>query len=132
MKGLDELTLSAIYREIEAALGEVPLLRVGKWGNVPNPPGAFLSLPESLTRMTNGSIMLNDVVITVVVGRAVARESLDSIMSLTGQVATAIDPRRWSSFDDLTITRIEFDTVTVAGAPDVFLAALFHTDIAGA
>ena len=53
-------------------------------------------------------------------------------MRLSGAVADAIDPRRWQTFSDLTITRIEYDTVTVAGAPDVYLAAIFHTDLAGA
>jgi len=132
MDGLTPGTLAGMYAEIEKALDEVPGLRVGKWGDVPNPPGVFLSLPESLERMTGRSIHLTDVQITVVVGRAVARASLDEVMRLSGAVADAIDPRRWQTFSDLTITRIEYDTVTVAGAPDVYLAAIFHTDLAGA
>lgn len=132
MNGLDPQTLSNAYAEIEAALLDVPGLRVGKWGAVPNPPGAFLSLPESIERMSGGSVKINDVVITVVVGRAVARESLSEIMRLTGAVSQVLDPRRWSTFSDLSITRIEYDTVTMAGATDVYLAAIFHTDLAGA
>ena len=132
MRGLAPETLAGIYAEIEAALGDVPGLRVGKWGAVPNPPGAYLSLPESIERMTGGSIMLNELMVTVVVGRATDRNSLLEIMRLTGAVSEAVDSRRWSTFSDLSISRIEYDTVTVAGAPDVYLAALFHCDLAGA
>lgn len=132
MNGLDPASLANAYAEIEQALDEVPTLRVGKWGDVPNPPGAFMSLPASIERMTGGSVQFNDVQVTVVVGRATNRQSLLDIMRLTGEVSQTLDPRRWSTFSDLTINRIEFDTVTVAGAPDVYLAAIFHLDIAGA
>lgn len=132
MRGLDPQTLTNIYAEVEAALAEVPGLRPGKWGDIPQPPGAFLSLPESIERMTGGSVIFHEVQITVVTGVATNRNALTEIMRLAGAVSQNLDPRRWSSFDDLTINRIEFDTVTIGGATDAYLAAIFHCDIAGA
>lgn len=132
MRGLDPGTLAAIYGELEEVLDTVPGLRVGKWGNSVNVPAALISLPQSIDRMTGGTIKLTDVVITVVVGRAVARESLSEIMRLTGAVSETLDPHDWQTLSDLTISHIEYDTVTINGASEAFLAALFHTDIAGA
>jgi hypothetical protein len=132
VNGLDPQTLANAYAEIEAALAEVSGLRVGKWGDLPQPPGAFLGLPSSIERMTNGSVLFNDLELTVVVGRATARNSLLEIMRLTGAVSQTLDPRRWQTFSDLTIVRIEYGTVTIAGGPDAYLSAFFHIDLAGA
>lgn len=132
MDGLTPTTLRALFDEIEAALAEVPGLRVGVWGNALQVPGAFVSLPESVERMSYRSVKFNDLVVTVVAGRANNKAALTQIMTLTGQVAQTLDTRRWDSVDDVSVTRIEFDTVTMNGAPEVYLAAFFHFDIAGA
>lgn len=132
MNGLDPQTLATAYAEIESALAEVPGLRVGKWGDIPQPPAAFLSLPQSIERMSGGSVMFNDLELTVAVGRATNRTSLMEIMRLTGAVSQTLDPRRWSSFSDLSITRIEYGTVTLGGNSEALLAAFFHIDLAGA
>lgn len=137
MDGIDRTTLAAIYGEIEQTLATVSLpnggnLRIGKWGERPNPPGAYLLLPDRIERMTGRTVRLVDVVVVVLVGRASNRQALIDIMDLAGAVPAALDPAAWTTMSDLTISNIEFDTVTVAGAPDAYLALLIHIDIAGA
>lgn len=135
------MDVGAVYAEIESQLDTVAGLRVSKWGQKPQVPGAMLLLPDRLARTTyRGMLRLRDVVVLLLVGRATARAALTDLWQLTVDVATVLDPAfvgstsviHWDTAADVTITEITFDTASVAGAPDAYLATLFHLDITGA
>jgi hypothetical protein len=133
--------LNAIYTEIEDQLRLVTGLHVGRWGQKPQVPGALLLLPDSAQRTTHrGILRVSDVQCLVLVGRADARQALKDLMRLFHDVAAVLDPAFtgvastaivWDTCADVTITEATFDTATVAGNTDAYLAVLFHLDITG-
>jgi hypothetical protein len=135
------MNMNAIFTEVESQLRTVTGLRVCKWGEKPQAPGAMLLLPDGLARTTHRGIMkLSDVVVLLLVGRANSRSALASLFQMTHDVAAVLDPAfvgvaaaiQWATAADVTINEVTYDTATVAGAPDAYLAALFHLDITGA
>jgi hypothetical protein len=131
------MDLSAVYAEIETKLRTVAGLRVVKQGEKPQVPGAMVLLPDSVARTTyRGGSKATDVVVLVLVAKAVARQAQADVLayaSHTGarSITAVLDPASWVACTDVTITEITFDTATIAGAPDVYLALLFHLDITG-
>lgn len=136
------MDLDAVYTEIESQLRMVTGLRVVKWGQKPQIPGALLLLPDSASRTTyRGVIKVSDVQCLVLVGRADARQAMKDLMRFFSAVAAVLDPAFggtggtaivWDTCADVTITEATFDTASMAGATDVYLAVLFHLDITGA
>jgi hypothetical protein len=134
--------LDAVYAEIEA---QVKLaddgLHVVKYGHKPQVPNTVVLLPDSAARTTyRGGVKVSDVQVLVLVGRADARQGLKDLWRLFAAVAGVLDPAfngpydqtvTWDSCSDVTITEATFDTATMAGATDVYLAVLFHLDITG-
>lgn len=131
------MDLGAVYAEIETKLRTISGLRVVKWGEKPQAPAAMVLLPEGMSRQTyRGMYKIEDVVVVVIVGKATARQALTDLFAYVSQsgsrsVQVALDPTSWTSCTDVTLTNVTFDTVTIAGAPDAYLGALFHFDIIG-
>jgi hypothetical protein len=125
--------LDAFFTEAEGKLtAGVPGLRVTKWSEKPQAPGATFLLPDSIERGTyRGMWKVSDVVLVVVVGRVVARQALKDVFRLATLAAAALDPVTWTTVADVTLTSITFDTVSFAGASDVYLGALLHFDLIG-
>jgi hypothetical protein len=126
--------LDAFFTEAEGKLrAAVPELRVVKWSEKPQAPGAMFLLPDTIERSTyRGMWTVKDVVLVVAVGKAVARQALKDVFRLGTAAATALDPvTTWTTCADVTLTTITFDTVSFAGAPDVYLGALLHFNIIG-
>lgn len=131
------MDLVAVYAEIETKLRTIAGLRVCKQGEKPQVPGAMVLMPDSIERQTyRGLDKVSDVVVLVLVGRAVGRAGQAAALayaSSTGSksVKAVLDPTSWTACTDVTVTETTFDTATIAGAPDVYLAVLFHCDIIG-
>lgn len=131
------MDLVAVYAEIEAKLRTITGLRVVKMGEKPQIPAAMILLPDSIVRPTyRGSSVIKDAVVLMIVGKAVARQAQKDVFAYASSsgaksISAVLDPAPWTSCTDVTITEITFDTVTIAGAVDVYLAALFHLDITG-
>jgi hypothetical protein len=135
------MDVGAVYAEIESQLATVTGLRVAKWGQKPQVPGAMLLLPDGLARTTHRGIMqLSDVVVLLLVGRADTRTSLTNLYTVGAQVAAVLDPAfvnvaaaiHWTTAADVTITEVTYDTASIDGVSGVYLAALFHLNITGA
>lgn len=131
------MDLATVYAEIETKLRTITGLRVVKQGEKPQVPAAMVLLPDSIVRPTyRGSSVIRDVVVLVVVGTATSRQAQVNVFAYASSsgaksVSSVLDPVAWTSCTDVTITEITFDTVTIAGAPDVYLGVLFHLDITG-
>lgn len=135
------MDLALIYAEIESQLATVTGLHVVKLGQKPQVPAAMVLLPGSTERTTYRlGVKINDVQLLVLVAKADARQALKDLWRLHGAVAAVIDPSFvgpagtqivWTTCTDITITEATFDTASVAGVPDVYLAVLFHLDITG-
>lgn len=127
------LDLDAVFTEAETKLhAAVPELRVVKWSEKPQAPGATFLLPDSIARTTyRGLWKVSDAILLIMVGRSTARQALKDIFRLATSAAVALDPQSWTSCADVTLTETTFDTVTLAGAPDAYLGALLHFDITG-
>jgi hypothetical protein len=127
------MNLGDVYEEIETKVkADMPALRVVKWGQKPQVPGAMLLLPDSIARTTyRGVRKVTDVVLLILAGRANTREALTDIFNLATQAQAILDPATWVSCSDVTWTETTFDTVTIAGAQDAYLGALLHFDITG-
>lgn len=131
------MDLAAVYLEMETKLRTITGLRVCKMGEKPQAPAAMVLLPESIERETyRGLDKVTDVVVLVIVAKAVARMAQASVLayaSSTGSksVKAVLDPTSWTACTDVTVTSTDFNTVTIAGAPDVYLAVQFHCDIIG-
>lgn len=127
------IDLDAIFTEAETKLrAAVPELRVTKWSEKPQAPGATFLLPDTIARGTyRGMWKITDAVLLIIVGKSVARQALKDVFRLASSAAVALDPQTWTTCSDVTLQEITFDTVTLAGAPDVYLGALLHFDILG-
>jgi hypothetical protein len=131
------MDLGAVYAEIETKLRTISGLRVVKWGEKPQAPAAMVLLPEGIARAAyRGMYKVTDVVVLVIVGKAVPRQSLTDVFSYVATTGTksiyaTLDPATWTTCADVTLTDITFDTVTIAGATDAYLGVLFHFDITG-
>lgn len=127
------MDLGDVFDEIETKLrAGMSQLRVVKWGQKPQIPGAMLLLPDGIARTTyRGVWKVSDVVLLILSGRANTREALTGLFDLSSAAAAILDPTAWTTCSDVTLTNITFDTASVAGAPDAYLAALLHLDITG-
>lgn len=131
------MNLSAVYTEIETKLRTITGLRVVKQGEKPQVPGAMVLLPDSIERTTyRGGEKATDVIVLVIVAKAVARQAQADVLAYAASsgarsVRAVLDPVTWTNCNDVTITELTFDTITIAGAPDVYLGFLVHLDITG-
>lgn len=131
------MDIAAVYAEIETKLKTVTGLRVCKQGEKPQVPAAMVLLFDAKERTGyRGGVKLTDVVVLVIVGKAVARQAQADLLAYASDagarsVSAVLDPVTWTSCADVTIREVVTDTVTIAGAPDVYLALLFHLDVTG-
>lgn len=131
------MDLNAVYTEIEVKLRTIAGLRVVKMGEKPQVPGAMVLLPDHIARTTyRGGSKVTDVVVLVIVARAVARQAQADLLAYASSagarsVSAVLDPATWVACTDVTLTETTVDTVTIAGNPDAYLALLFHLDITG-
>lgn len=101
------------------------------------PPRAIVSYPERINfdlTYGRGTDRIPDWPIWVVVGQATQRTARSRIMayaSASGPVSfkTVLEAHDWQSCDELTVTGVEFDVVTIASVD--YIAAGFHCDIVG-
>lgn len=131
------MDIAAVYAEIETKLKTVTGLRVVKQGEKPQVPGAMVLLPDRIERTNyRGGSKISDVVVLVIVAKAVARQAQADLLAYASSsgarsVSAVLDPVAWTSCTDVTLIETTVDTVTIAGAPDAYLALMFHLDITG-
>lgn len=106
-------------------------------GSVGNVPAAVVSYPDSFNphaTYARGAEEITGLLVVVVVGKAserTARDALSEFVSGGGasDCVTVLERSGYTAFDVLTVTSVDFDTVTI-GATD-YIAALFNCDIVG-
>lgn len=137
------LDLSAVYTEIETQVKTAESdLHVVKFGHKPQIPGAMLLLPGDVARTTHrGILKASDLQLLVLVGKADARQAMVDLFRLFAAVCAVVDPAfgnpapgvaiHWTTCADVTITNATFDTASMAGVPDTYLAFLLHLEITG-
>lgn len=132
------MKLADVMDEIAARLKTISEFR-SVWEYPPGsvtPPAAMLSYPDSYN--PHGTYQRGAAAITlpvvVVVGKVTDRTSRDLLSQFVADsgpssVVAVLEAKGYTAFDSLTVTGIEFDTVTI-GATD-HIAALFDCDIFG-
>jgi hypothetical protein len=133
--------LYAIATQLGAALAvPTPALRVYQYGATKvEAPAAVVALPDGIDyhqAYGTGASKLEDLVVLVLVRDLNRRTSFKTLAgyaaaSGAGSVKAALEAfvpagRAW---DTLTVARVDFDVVTMAGAD--YLTALFHLDLFG-
>jgi hypothetical protein len=131
--------LYAVATEVGTALATVtPKLRLYPYGTAKiEAPAAVFTLPESIDyhqAYGNGAARITDAAVLVMVRDNVRREAFKSLAGFvrpTGaaSIKAALEGYAWTSCDALTVTRVDFDILGMAGAD--YLTALFHLDIFG-
>lgn len=123
--------------EIEAALGTIAGLRVGKWGQQVRVPAALVTLPESVKFHQTagvGSTRVEDLMVLVLAAKPDAVTAVGTLMPYVAEtgaqsIKAKLETYAWTTIDDLTVLSVDFDVVTYQETP--YLAAMFHTDIMG-
>jgi len=117
-----------------------PKLRVYPYGTPKiEAPAAVVTLPETLNlheTYGQGVTSFRDLAVLVMVRDLVRREAFKTLANYVKPTgATSVKAALESyvpaaqAWDSLTVTSVDFDVVTMDGAP--FLTALFHLDIIG-
>jgi hypothetical protein len=129
---------NAVGDEIATVLATISGLRVSAYppGSVV-PPAGIVSYPTAIDfdeTYGRGMDRIRDWPVVVVEGKATdrtARTRIFEYAAATGasSLKAVLEAHHWSSCDDLRVTSVEFDVVTI-GAVD-YISALFHLDIAG-
>lgn len=133
------MDLYAVTTALGVQLRTITGLRVYEYGtNDVQPPAAIVSLPDLSIdyHQAYGAGMgkLSDVVVIVLVrdnNRRSAFKDLSYYVKPTGtkSVKAALENGTYSAMDVVTVTRVDFDSITWNGAD--YLAAEFHLDITG-
>lgn len=132
------MDLSDVADEIATVLGTISGLRVtGYPPPTVVPPAGIVSYPVAVTfdeTYGRGMDRIRDWPVLVVVGKATDRTARDRIYdyaAATGasSVKAVLQAHTWTSLDQLRVTEVEFDVVTIASVD--YIAAMFHLDIAG-
>jgi hypothetical protein len=128
----------AVIAEVETALRTITGLRVTPWGvkNV-HVPAAMVTLPESVDFHQTygvGSTRMKDLIVLVLASRADARSAVTTLAPYVAElgaksIKAKLEGYAWTTLEVMTVLSVEFDAVEFAGNP--YLAAMFHTDIAG-
>lgn len=133
------MDLFSVATEVGAALATItPRLRTYPYGTVKvEAPAAVFTLPDSIDyhqAYGTGAEKVTDAAVLVMVRDGVRRESFKSLAGYvrpTGgaSVKAALEAYAWTTCDTVTVTRVDFDILGMAGAD--YLTALFHIDIFG-
>lgn len=124
--------------EIAEKLDTIAGLRVSAYPPpTVTPPSGVVGYPEQIEfDLTYGRGMdrIPDWPVMVVVGKATdrtARERIFEYAAGTGakSVKAVLEAATYTSLDELRVTGVEFDVVTIASVD--YIAAVFHLDIAG-
>lgn len=126
--------------EIGDAVDTIAGLRVLPWGTTPvEPPAAMITLPDSIefdSTYGRGSDRFRDVIVMLLVGRAVERTALKALAPYCAgagplSIKAAVEGYAYTTFDatSLQVVRVDFPSASVAGVE--YLAAAFHIDLSG-
>lgn len=132
------MNLAAVMDEVAAVLETISGLRVTAWppGTV-TPPAGAVSYPELVEfdqTYGRGCDKITGLPFLLVAGLPTERSARDAVStwaagSGAGSVKAAMESHAWTSCDDLTVARVEFDVVQFAGVD--YLAAMFSADVIG-
>lgn len=132
------MNLAAVMDEVAGVLDTLTGLRVTAWppGSVV-PPAGIVSYPDGFTydeTYGRGSDRIDQLTMTLVVGKVTERSARDKVSAYTAgagelSVKAAMEAHTWTSCDDLTVSRCEFEIVTIGGVD--YLAATFYADVLG-
>jgi hypothetical protein len=127
----------AVRTEIETALKTITGLRVGKWGEQVRIPGALVTLPESVNRHGGygvGSTQIEGLMVLVLAAKPESRTAVETLAPYVAEtgvksVTAKLESYGWTTADDVTVTKIEFEVVSYQDTP--YLSAMYHTMIIG-
>jgi hypothetical protein len=130
--------LAAHMEEVAAQLKLITGLQVFAYPpDKINPPGGAVSYPDGIDYGVTyggprGAVRLDGLNIVLLANRATTRQARDTVSGWIAPAGAASVPARleahdWTTCDDLTVTRVDFDVVTV-GAVD-YLAAMFKATV---
>jgi hypothetical protein len=132
------MDLSAVMDEAALVLEGLSGLRVSAWpvGSV-SPPAGIVSYPDGITydeTYGRGTDRIDQLTMTLVVGKVTERAARDLVAAYSAgdgelSVKAACEAHAWTSCDDLTVSRCEFDIVTIGAVQ--YLAATFYADVLG-
>lgn len=132
------MDLAVVMDAVGDRLDTIPNLRVHRYppGSV-TPPAAVVAYPDTYTfDQTYGRGMdVMTLPVVLVVGKVTdrsARNQLGAYVNGSGtkSVKQVLESGTYTAFDTVTVTKVEFDVVTIAGTD--YLAATFDLDISGA
>jgi hypothetical protein len=132
--------LYALAGEVNTALaGVTPTLRRYPYGTKKiEAPAAVFALPSTIDyhqAYGTGSAKLEDAAVLVMVRDLERRQSFRDLAGYVaptgaGSVKAALEGFAWTTCHVATVTRVDFDVLTMASAD--YLTALFHVDFIGA
>lgn len=101
-----------------------------------SPPAAVVSYPDEIDPhgTYNRGLAKMSLPVVVVVGKATVRTARDRLAAYcaasgASSVIAVLESGTYTAFDVVTVTKISFDVVTIAGTD--YVAALFDLDIQG-
>ncbi len=131
------MDLEAVIVEIGATLDTITGLRVVNVGEAVVPPAAFVTYPEEiifdLTYLRGkDAITLQAVVVVGKISARATRAALAGYCNGSGasSVKAVLDDHAYTSCEDVTVKRVEFDVVTIAAVD--YVAAIFDLEVIGA
>lgn len=131
------MNLGAVMDEVAARLGTITGLRVSAYppGRV-SPPAGIVSYPDEYTydaTYGRGSDRMT-LPVVIVVGKVSDRTARDRVAAYVdgsgvSSVKQVLETGAYIACDSVRVTRVEFDSITIAA--DEYLSAMFDLDITG-
>lgn len=132
------MNLADVMDEIAEAMTQIAGLTVHAYpiASLTGPAG-YLAYPRSIDydeAYDRGEDQFTDLPIVLVVGKANDKSARDKVGKWAAgsgldSIKGALEGRSWESFDDLTVTSVEFDGEMIGSVP--YLAALFKATVVG-
>lgn len=131
------MNLADVMDEVAARLDTIDGLRC--FAQPPGkitPPGAFVDYPENIAfdaTYGRGSDRMT-LPVALLVGKVVDRSARDQLGAYADgsgakSIKTVLESGTYTAFDEVTVQRVDFDPVRIAGVD--YMAALFTLDIIG-
>lgn len=130
------MNLNTVYDEVAAVLRTVTDVQVFDYPpNAVAPPSAIISYPDAVDyhqEYRSAASRIDNLPVVLVAGKADDRQA--RVLCATwasrgtaGSVPDALESASYTAIDSLTVRRVTFDTVTIAGID--YITTLFDLDI---
>lgn len=130
------MRLAEVMDELALRLRSITAFReVAEWpkGSI-TPPAAVVAYPENYNPHASyargaAELSLPVVVVVAKVSERTARDALSQLVDGPTSVITVLESGTYTAFDTITVSNVDFDTVSIGGTD--YLAAVFDCDIVG-